>query len=117
MVKIAAVDRTVPVVALIYMSDIRSGQSALACCGVREGGGMLVCGEWGEWGVGGNENNCGLEIAGSRLSVNRRDPLAGFRAVPNELKKNTIRDFSACQKITIRDFSVLTKKAKKRRVS
>ena len=32
-------------------------------------------------------------------------------------KKNTIRDFLACQKITTRDISVLTKKGEKRHVS
>ena len=49
-----------------------------ACCGVRTGVDVLLCGEWGEWGVGGNENNCGLELAGSRVNFNRRHPLAGF---------------------------------------
>ena len=38
----------------------------------------MPCGEWEEWGVGGNENNCGLELARSRINFNRRDPLAGF---------------------------------------
>ena len=40
----------------------------------------------------------------------------GLRAVPNNLKKNTLRDSLACHKITICDISVLTKKAEKRRV-
>ena len=72
---IAAVDRTAPAVAEIDMSDVRSRQSAGVLSSARAWGRVAV---WGEWGVGGNETNCGLELAGSRINFNWRDPLAGF---------------------------------------
>ena len=76
--KIAAVDRTVPAVAQIDLSDVRSRQSAGVLWSARGWGRVAV------WGVGRVESgatkttNCGLELAGSRINFNRTDPLAGF---------------------------------------
>ena len=71
---IAAVDRTVRAnVAPIDLSDVRSRRSAgVILWSVRGWGRVAV------WGVGGNENKCGFELAGSRTDFNRRHPLAGF---------------------------------------
>ena len=69
--KIAAVDRTVPAVAQIDLSDVRSRQSAGVLWSARG------------WGVGrvgsrGQRKQLLRLVAGSRINFNRRDPLAGF---------------------------------------
>ena len=60
------------------MPDVRPGQSEGLLWSALGGGDPLLCGEWGERGVGKERNNCGWELPGSRINFDRRDPLAGF---------------------------------------